>query len=347
MARYHWFHNLLLTQNCVASASRGFGSPSAGFGAGLQNVPSPIATTSTQRQSLPLDSITAGNIREPLPRIQLPGITETFKKLAPDQANQPPVSLLGRPVSIAKNTSVARPSERGLLNGSSQENGPYKKDPVALLSIYTRRADQIGPSHHIPGIGHLGNLLTPPGWKLGDEPIDEAEAQRIFEASRLKAKESLDEGMSEIEQMSIADQEKNRVEKEAQYHTQRNIDEYLLMERVKLHKFWEERKQKLFHQLHSEPQQHPRLSKPNQKNCPHPLQPPAETSMTAYQRHQQSLVPASPHLYAPSPPLSGGTLNARVNFMQQGMIARTRDRESIGADEELSCQAFIYLNRLQ
>lgn len=276
---------------------------------------------------------------------QLPGITETLKDLAPSQANRLPVMLPGRPAPVAENILVVHP-EPGLLNAEIQESSSNKKDPAPLLNIYHRRADQIGPSHQIPGVGHLGDLLTPPGWKPGDEPIDEAEAQNIFAASRLKAKEMLDKDMSETEQLSNADQKKRSVERNAQYQTQRALDEYLLIERVKLHKFWEERKQKQSHQLHSQPQQD-RQPEPTAKYRPQPLQPPTETSMIAYQRHQQSLVPASPHLYAPSPPLSGGTLNARINFMQQGTIDVSLDRELLRADQELFCQAFIYHKPLQ
>ncbi|CAD6570319.1 MAG: hypothetical protein ASARMPREDX12_003450 [Alectoria sarmentosa] len=313
------------------SVGRGFGNPSAGFGAGLQNVPSPITTTTTtQRQAPPREVIKANDVREPLPVTNLPGITEALGDLAPSQANQPPVKLPGRPAPIAENVSVVPPSEPELLYGDSQEDSPNKKDAAPLLNIYSRRADQIGPSHRIPGIGHLGDLLAPPGWKTGDEPIDEAEAQKLFAASRLKAKELLDEDITVTGQLSSADQEKRSAEKNAQYQIQRALDEYLLIERVKLHKFWQERKQKLSQQLHSQPQQH-RQSEAR----PQPMQPPAETSMIAYQRQQQFLVPASPHLYGPSPPVSGGTLNARIHFMQQGSTDVPLDHEWLRADKVL------------
>lgn len=290
----------------------------------------------------------AGGIREPLPVTQLPSISETLKDLAPSEAKQSLATLPGRPMPVAGDVSMVPPSEPGLLNGDRQDNSLDKKDQAQLLNIYDRRADQIGPSHRIPGVGHLGDLLTPPGWKLGDEPVDEIEAQKIFAASRLKAKEMLDDSVGEIEQLSSADQEKRSSEKNTQYQTQRTLDEFLLIERVKLHRFWKERKQKQFHQLHSQPQQD-RQSEHKLRTRPQPLQPPVETSMIAYQRHQQSLVPASPHLYAPSPPLSGGTLNARINFMQQGMIdiSLVLDRQLLRANDEISCQASIYPKPLQ
>ena len=344
----HEFHERLLTSRRIEPGGQGFGSPPAGFGAGLKKVPSPITTTitTTQRQAPPLQLTKADDIREPPPVTQLPGITETLKFLAPNDANQSPIMLPGRPTPVASNVSVVPRSEPGLHNGDSQENNPDKKDPALILNIYNRRADQIGPSHRIPGVGHLGDLLAPPGWKLGDEPIDEAEAQKIFAASRQEAKEKLDESMFETAQLSSADQEKRIVVENAQYQRQRTLDEFLLIERVKLHNFWQERKQKQFHRLHSQPQQHLQ-TEPKLKSRPQPLQPPAETSMIAYQRLQQSLVPASPHIYAPSPPLSGGTLNARINYMQQGMIDMFRDRKLLGANEELSCQAYIYHKPLQ
>ena len=331
---------------CIASAVRGFGSPSVGFGAGLQNVPSPITTTATVlHHALPSESVRVDDVREPLPMTHLPGIIETLRDLAPSQANQPPATLTGRPAPIAEDASMVPPSEPVLLNRDSQRNKSNKKDPAPVLNIYSRRADQVGPSHRIPGIGHLGDLLAPPGWKPGDEPINEIEAQRLFTASRLKAKEMLDASISEIERLSSADQEKLSAEKNTQYQTQRTLDEYLLTERVKLYNFWQERKQKNFHQVHSQPQH--RQSEPNPTMRPEPLHPPAETSMIAYQRHQQYLVPASPHLYAPSPPVSGGTLNARINFMQQGMVDVPLDCQLLKADEGTCCQASIYHKALQ
>ena len=308
---------LLLTQTRKASAARGFGNPSAGFGAGLQNVPSPITTTATLRQTRPLESIDADDIREPLKMTQLPGIAETLKDLAPSPANQPPIRLPGRPAPAANNVSVVSHPDLGLPDKGSLENDSNKGPATRLQNIYTRRADQLGPSHRIPGIGHLRDLLPPPGWKQGDDPISEAEAQEIYAVSRDQAKESLDRSISEISHLPSADQEKLTVEKNAQYQTQRLLDEFLLSERAKLYYFWRDNKQKQSQQKQS--QSHRRFeAKPVTR--PQPLQPPAETSMIAYQRHQQSLVPASPHLYAPSPPLSGGTLNARINLMMQGKI---------------------------
>lgn len=282
-------------------------------------------------QALPRVLVKADDVREPLPVTCLPGITETLRDLAPSQVNQTSVTVPGRPAPVAENASVVPPSEPGSLNGESQEKNPNKKDPAPVLNIYSRRADQIGPSHRIPGIGHLGDLLAPSGWKPGDEPITEIEAQNIFTASRLRAKEMLDEGISETGRLSSADQETLSAETNTQYQKQRTLDEYLLVERVKLYNFWQERKQKHSQQVHSQPQHHQTEPKPTTR--PQPLQPPAETSMIAYQRHQQFLVPASPHLYAPSPPVSGGTLNARINFMQQGMVDVPLDREWLRADE--------------
>ena len=329
----------------IAPAVRGFGSPSAGFGAGLQNVPSPITTVTTQRRAVPLESIMKDNVREPVPLTQLPGIIETLKDLAPSQANQPPITLTRRPAPAAENVLDVYPNG-ALITSDTQASSSSQLDRVPVLNVYHRRADQIGPSHPIPGLGHLGDLLVPPGWKVGEEPIDEAQAQGVFEASRLRAKEMLDKDVSESAQLPKADREKRSAERSAQYHRQRGIDEYILTERVKLHRFWEGRKHKQSHQVHLKSQQHHESeSKPN--HAPQPLHPPAETSMVTYQRHQQSLVPASPHLYGPSPPLSGGTLNARIQFMQQGMIDEFFDSKVLEANEEIPLQASIYHRHLQ
>ena len=266
-----------------------------------------------------MESNDADHIREPLPVTQLPGITETLKDFAPSQANQPPITLPGRPAPVAKDVPMGFRSDLGLSNGDSQESKQSNGDPAGILNIYARRADQIGPSHHIRGLGHLQDILPPPGWKQGDDPVSEAEAQRLFVESRTQAKDMLDQSTSEMSNFSSADQERLSEEQNRKYQSQRALDEFLLLERVKLYHFWRERKQKQSQQTRSLPQQNPQFElKPATR--PQPVQPPAETSMIAYQRHQQSLVPASPHLYALSPPLSGGTLNARINYMMQGMI---------------------------
>ena len=241
-----------------------------------------------------------------------------MQDLAPSPANLPYVTLRGRQAPVAQHVSVIPRSGGALPNGESEENDAANPYAAELLNIYARRADQIGPSHRIPGIGHLGDVLPPPGWKQGDDPISEAEAQRIFAVSRSQAKDMLDQSVSEMRHLSIADQEKLSTEKNAQYQTQRMIDEYLLLERVKISKFWQGRRKKQLQEHHTQLQPLRFENKP--ANRLQLLQPPVETSMIAYQRHQQSLVPASPHLYGPSPPLSGGTLNARINFMMQGTI---------------------------
>ena len=335
-----------LTESHIASAGRAFGNPLAGFGAGLENVPSPITTTLTQRQIPKLMFTKADDLRKPLPVTQLPGITETLKDLAPSQSNPSPMTLRGHFTPLAEDVSAVRPSGPGPSGEASKENSPTKVTRKPLLNIYLRRADQIGPSHRIPGIGHLGNLLLPPGWKQGDDPIDEAEAQRIFAVSRAEARDKLDQSANETSHLSGADQEKLHEDINTKYQTQRMLDEYLLLERVKLYKFWLDRKQKQSQQPHLQSQQHRRLEfEPSTRL--QPVQPPAETSMIAYQRRQQSLVPASPHLYGPSSPMSGGTLNARFNAMMQGIIVITLTRSVLEADELLCAQASIYRSPLQ
>ena len=284
-------------------------------------------------------------MRKPPPETQLPGIVDTLKDLAPGPANLPSIALRGRVESVVEPISnVSRPGSRP-PDTEIKEKTSDKEEVPTIANIYARRADQIGVSHRLLGIGHLGDLLPPPGWKQGNDPINEAEAETIFANSRFQAKVKLDRSMSEASHLSSADQEKLRAEENARYQTQRLLDEYLLLERAKLYKFWQERQQKVFHE-HNSQQRHVRIG--NQPMAhPQPLQPHAETSMIAYQRHQQSLVPASPHLYGPSPPVSGGTLNARIRFMQQGMIDVTRDCNVLQAEKVLHHQGYIYPRPLQ
>ncbi|KAH0536446.1 hypothetical protein FGG08_006686 [Glutinoglossum americanum] len=60
---------------------------------------------------------------------------------------------------------------------------------LAPRNPYIARADEIGPYHNIPGVGHLGLDLIPPSpWKEGDELVNPEEATYLFEKAREKAR---------------------------------------------------------------------------------------------------------------------------------------------------------------
>ncbi|KAI4191606.1 MAG: hypothetical protein LQ346_004706 [Caloplaca aetnensis] len=80
--------------------------------------------------------------------------------------------------------------------GSGQGGKDVDEDPE--LDPYQERADEIGLSHRIPGVGHLGNLLTPPGWKAGDEPISISRARLLQKQAYQEAREKLDASTAEF-----------------------------------------------------------------------------------------------------------------------------------------------------
>lgn len=311
-----------LTRSYVASAGRGLNTPSLGFGARLRNVPSPITTRplgSSYRPIRPVD------MREPRPERQLPSFDETLIELAPIHGNTP--SSNAQAPSTFYSSSDQPASE--WLSREPQGFCSNDNDDRLKINWYTKRADQIGPSHRIPGLMHLGDLLTPPGWKCGDDPIDEAEAQKVYDEAREKARRALVVSSTESSRAEGPDIEKRLDERDMQWQTQLKLDEYILTEQKRIYNAWKQHRTKQAQQLASQAQkqqqqQHQKQYQQSQQNQhqqqqnlpqyyaktrvlgrPQPMQPPTETSLLTYQRYRQSQVPASPHLYGPSPPLYG------------------------------------------
>ncbi|KAL8714154.1 MAG: hypothetical protein Q9220_001883 [cf. Caloplaca sp. 1 TL-2023] len=71
------------------------------------------------------------------------------------------------------------------------EEGEEESEEHSEMDPYQERADEIGISHRIPGIGHIGKLLAPKGWKPGDEPITPSQARELQKESYEVAKSRL------------------------------------------------------------------------------------------------------------------------------------------------------------
>lgn len=67
----------------------------------------------------------------------------------------------GKLPSAMENTYLNRPGSSGVWH-------PYHE-----------RADEIGVHHGIKGVGPLHDLLTPPGWHIGQAPLNEETVERI------------------------------------------------------------------------------------------------------------------------------------------------------------------------
>ncbi|KAL8941563.1 MAG: hypothetical protein Q9211_001779, partial [Gyalolechia sp. 1 TL-2023] len=124
------------------------------------------------------------------------------------------------------------------LNGNAADN--ENEDQGA--NPYQERADEIGLSHRIPGIGHLGDLLTPPGWSPGDEPIPPPRARQLQKEAYEAAKKSLEDSISDFKHLKgAAFQEASDVKNE-EWQNRTDLNKLIFEERVNVYLAHEDRK---------------------------------------------------------------------------------------------------------
>lgn len=186
----------------------------SGSGAELRAIPAPFSTQSTS------SAIKAHVIREPLPQQQLPGIQEILFDMPAQMPSQ------HSPLCIREPESKSSQAER--------------IHRVWRINPYACRADEIGPCHGIPGLGFIGDLLTPPGWEVGNVPINEDEAYQAYEHSRERAKKALDDSVVELESLSGEDYHKRCAERNLAWDTQLKLDNVLLKERIEVFKAYKQ-----------------------------------------------------------------------------------------------------------
>lgn len=203
-----------IPRNCESHAG---GSSTLGFGAGLQTVPPPILRHNAS------SAVETRMVREPLLHQQLPGIQE-----------------------ILCDVPAQQPSKKSLLCARQPESKFSATDQVQKvlrLNPYACQADKIGPRHRIPGLGFIGDLLTPPGWKLGDAAINEDQAYQAYQHSRERAKRTLEDSVAELEHLSGEDHRKRCAERDSAWDCQLELDNLLLKERINVFKAYEQKKQ--------------------------------------------------------------------------------------------------------
>ena len=239
-------------------------------------------------------------MREPTPANQLPNINETLGALAPPRQGdvpQPPAPV--KYINVAPSAGPAAPRGQAL--------------PV---NPYFRRADDIGPRHGVPGLGHIGALLTPPGWKPGDEPITDIEAEWLYDQSRALAAKSLNMVVSRRENTTSANYLQRNAEEIEQWQRQLKMDIICLQERKWIYARWRERE--AFRATQAQQQ---RPVQGQARVVPSPIHPVTQTSIHAYQRHQQAQLPNSPlSPYPSNTPPTAGALRNRLQGLQQGTI---------------------------
>ncbi|KAL8804589.1 MAG: hypothetical protein Q9200_005771, partial [Gallowayella weberi] len=108
---------------------------------------------------------------------------------------------------------------------------------------YQDRADVIGLSHRIPGIGHLGELLAPPGWSPGDEPIPIKRARQLQKEAYDAAKKRLADSISDFQHLKGAAFEEASDLNNEEWQNQSELTKLIFEERVQIYKAHQERKE--------------------------------------------------------------------------------------------------------
>ncbi|KAL8659453.1 MAG: hypothetical protein Q9226_000412 [Calogaya cf. arnoldii] len=107
---------------------------------------------------------------------------------------------------------------------------------------YEDRAGKIGLRHHIPGIGHLGHLLTPPGWKAGEEPISPKRARELYREAYDAAKKSLADSIGVFKHLKGTAFQKASDRKNEEWQNETDLAKLILEERIKVYQMHQERK---------------------------------------------------------------------------------------------------------
>ena len=122
-------------------------------------------------------------------------------------------------------------------------------DDIMAINPYMRRADEIGFSHQVPGIGHLGNSLEPPGWKEGDPPITPDEAARLYYIDRQHVVDRVETTLANQEHQNNEEKERFMTNLNDQFQAWRLLCEKVLEQRLFIYNQHQERLQKNIERL--------------------------------------------------------------------------------------------------
>lgn len=223
-------------------------SPGSGFARHPRHLPTPIITGISSEAEAVAKGANLGRM-EPRPSPSLPSFRqfvdgserESNFEAASIRSGPSPRSTLtaaawhGSPIApspgIDVDTMMKRTTET--LNEQLRANGYDPHDQAS--NPYQERADQIGLSHRIPGVGHLGDLLTPPGWKPGDEPIPPDRAHQLQHEAYDAAKKKLDDSILNFKHLKgTAFQEASDLNNE-EWQNQVNLNKVIFEERVRVY----------------------------------------------------------------------------------------------------------------
>lgn len=260
------------------SSSNGLGQQGAGFAGHPRHLPTPVIT-GTSSEAL-ANSVSFRRM-EPRPSQSLPSFRQ-FVEGSDRGSNIDAASIRGGPSPGSTPTAEAwhgspippRPAvdvdammmrtretlnEQLRANGYDPSNLPISNHPInnpsnqpnangvyhvtaQAYNPYQERADQIGLTHRIPGIGHLGDLLTPPGWTPGDQPISPDRARRLQQEAYDATKKKLDDSIVTFKHLKgTAFQEASDVNNE-EWQNQADLSKLLFEERMRVYQAHENQK---------------------------------------------------------------------------------------------------------
>lgn len=245
------------------------------------------------------------NVREPFPGGTLPSITQalngTLDNSYPQEFSQYSQNQYTKYAVQASQSPQFRLNGYGGPMEAQQGHADAEINDPVDINPYAHRADEIGPSHHIPGVVHLGDCLEPPGWKECDEPINPRAARLLFSEARLEAKKALKASIDETKNLPAEQQEKRNAERDQKWDVQFRLDQLLLTERMSVYDMYQERKRKKLHQENMKGASPTRMLPPVQ---PQPIN--AITSVPArLQSMYSKSTSTSPDLTCIAPPQNG------------------------------------------
>lgn len=229
-------------------------------------------------------------LREPRPTTQFRSIEETLHS-HPQNSNiesEPPARHPHNFMAQSNFGELSDLHSSGEYLSQTLRNG---NSDFSVTNPYVQRADEIGPSHHIPGIGHLGDLLIPTGWQEGDAPINPERAHQLFYLARQQAKDKLVSGANQNQHLTEHEKAELNAKLDREWDVKYKLDQVLLIERLNVY----EQYQKLEHAKRG-----PRHDE--QKNTanfqafypPHPVNPPTNTS---FSNSPKPVFPYSPMVF--------------------------------------------------
>ncbi|KAI4253416.1 MAG: hypothetical protein LQ352_003708 [Teloschistes flavicans] len=143
------------------------------------------------------------------------------------------------------------------LDGNLSDDEDWKADP------YQERADEIGLSHRIPGIGHLGDLLIPPDWEPGDDPIHPKKARQLHKEACAAARNRLNASMADSKNLKGSAYEEACQLIDEEWQKNLTLNKVIRDERTKV--YWNHRDEKKQRIGQDRPEQYPVLNLPRSR----------------------------------------------------------------------------------